>query len=130
MVKRPATVRIERFQRVETGQDKLRNDIHADDKNDIGQSAPYKRSALLKRAQAGNARGGNALHRAATGKRRREIGGEKRGLDLPLRHGGNGLLADKLVERFDVGLGGRKHKSTSVGGNKIQNCRRIIRRFF
>ena len=63
-VKRSAAVRIKRFQRVETGQDKLGNEIHAGDENDIGQSAPDERRALLKRAQAGNARGGNALHRA------------------------------------------------------------------
>ena len=121
-VKGTAAFGIKRFQRVETRQDKLRNQIHAGDENDVGQSAPDERRALLERAQAGNARGGNALHRAATIKRLRQIGGEKRGLNLPLRHGGNRLPADKLVQRLDVGLGGGKDKSAPRGGNGIQNC--------
>ena len=114
LVEWAATFRIERFQRVETGQDELRNQIHAGDENHIGESAPDERRALLERAQAGNARGGNALHRAATIKRLREIGGEKCGLNLPLRHGGNGLLADKFVQCFDVGLGRRKDESAPL----------------
>ena len=100
----------------------MRNQIHTGDQYHIGESAPDERRALQKRAQAGNAGGGNTLHRAPTIKCFREVGGEKRRLDLALGDGGNRQPADKIVERLDVRLRGRKDKTASLGRNRTQNA--------